>query len=141
MLLADGADRLGIVLRDAEHTDPVVARTHGDHRQQHLRRRHHLLDEEPVDHLVQRAVAADDDDAAVTAPHGVDRQLDGMELMLAEDRFAMDPLLAQQFRDTGKVVQPAAVAGHGVDDGEPLVFLDVRRRSDHGYRTGTCLSV
>ena len=39
MLLADGANGVGTVLRNTEHADPVVARPDGDHRQQHLRRR------------------------------------------------------------------------------------------------------
>ena len=141
MLLADGTDSVGAVLRNTEHADPVVARTDGDHRQQHLRRGYYLLNEQPVDHLVQRAVAADGDDAAIPAPHGLDRQFDGMELMFAEDRLAVDLLLAQQLRDTREVIQPAAVAGHGIDDGEPLMLFDVRRRSDHGYRTGICFNV
>ena len=110
MLLADGANGVGAVLRNTEHADPVVARPDGDHRQQHLRRRHHLLDEQPVDHLVQRTVAADGDDAAVAAPHGFDRQFDGVELVFAEHRLAVDLLLAQQFRDARKLVQPEAIS-------------------------------
>ena len=90
---------------------------------------------------MQRTVAADGDDAAVAAPHGFDRQFDGVELVFAEHRLAVDLLLAEQFRDARKLVQPAAVAGHGIDDGEPLMLFDVRRRSDHGYRTGMCFNV
>ena len=121
-----GTDRLhGILIaaRDAERPHPVVARTDGHHGQQHLVGTHRLLDEEAVDHLVQRAVAADDDNPPVSLAYGRDGQLRGVELVLREDRFAEDVRIAQKFRDPRKVIEPAAAAGHGIHDHKPFVGM------------------
>ncbi len=97
---------------------------------------HLLLDEQAVHHLVQRAVAPDDDDMAVAFADGRYGQLRSMELVLREDRFAADMCIAQVLRDLRKVVQPAAAAGHGIDDDEPLHVA--RRRATF---SGTLRSV
>ena len=50
--LADGLHGILIAVRNTERADPVVARSHGDHRQQHLVGTDLLLDEKSVHHLV-----------------------------------------------------------------------------------------
>ena len=125
--LADRLHGVAIAVRDAERTHPVVARTYGDDGHEHLVGAHLLLDEKPVDNLVQRAVAAHDDDAAVSLAHGRDGEFRGMELMLREDRFAKDACVAQVLGDLRKVIEPAAAAGHGIDDHEPLVVEVLHR--------------
>ena len=117
---ADGLHGVPVAVRNAERAYPVVARAHGHHGQQHLVGTHLLLDEQPVHHLVQRAVASDDDDVAVSLADGRHGQLRGVELVLREDRFATDVRIAQVLRNLRKVVQPAAASGHGIDDDEPL---------------------
>ena len=118
--LADGLHGVLIAVRDAERADPVVARAHGHHGHEHLVGTHLLLDEQPVDHLVQRPVAAHDDDPAVAFAHGRDGEFRGVELVLREDRFAEDVGIAQVFRNLWKMVKPATASGHGIDDDEPF---------------------
>ena len=50
--LLDGTNRLRVVLRQAEHTNPVVARTHSHHADSHLRGLNGLLDKQTVYNLV-----------------------------------------------------------------------------------------
>ena len=127
MALGDGPHGVLVTVRDAERADPVVARADGHDGQQHLVGPHLLLDEEPVDHLVQRAVASDHDDAAVSLPHGRHRELRRVELVFGEDRLAEDVRVAQILRDLREIVEPAAPSGHGIDDDEPLVGLHCRQ--------------
>ena len=117
------ADRLHGVLvavRNTERAHPVVARTDGDHRKQHLIGADLLLDEQPVDHLVQGAVAPDDDDMPIPLVDGRHGKFRGVELMFREDRFAEYLRIAQVARYLREMVKPAAASGHGIDDDEPF---------------------
>ena len=135
--LTDGPHGVAVAVRDAERAHPVVARADGHDGQQHLVGAHLLLDEQPVDHLVQRAVAADDDDAAVALPDGRDGEFRGVELVLGEDRFAGDVGIAQVLGYLREMVKPAAAAGHGIDDDKPF-----RSGRFHGvYLSGMLRSV
>jgi len=129
---------IAVTTRKAERPHPVVARADRHDGEQHLVGPHLALDEEPVDHLVQRAVAPHYDDATVTLLHGRNGQFRGVELMLGEDRLAEDMRLAHQPRNERKVVEPAAASGHGIDDDEPLFGF---RFHASGHFTGTLRSV
>ena len=119
--LTYGADGLRVVRRYAEHAHPVVTRTYGHNRHGHLVGRDRLLDEEAVDHLVQRAVAADDDNAAVTGIHRPHGKLRRVVLVLRKDQLVRYVVIAYELRYLGKVDQPAARSGHGIHYDEPLV--------------------
>ena len=120
MTLANGPYGFGIVGGDAEHAYPVVARTHGHHRQGHLLGRHGLLDEQTVDHLVQSAVAADNHYASVTRVHGLHREFGHVVLVLREDELVRDLVIAYELGYLRQIVQPPPRARHGIHYDEPL---------------------
>ncbi len=130
--VADGLHGIGMAFGNAESPHPVITRTNRDNGQQHLIRPHLLLDEQPVDHLVQRTVTPDDDDFPVALFHGRNGQFRGVELMLGENRLAHDMALPQQFGNQREIIQPATSTGHGIDDDEPRL-LD-------GFQTDHCFS-
>ena len=121
MTFADGAYSLRVVCRDAIHTNPVVARTHRDHRHGNLLDGCCLLNEQTIDNLMQRAVTTDDDDATIALIYGLHGKLGYMVLMLREDQLVRNLVVADEFCDMRQIDKPATKASHGIDDYIPFI--------------------
>lgn len=73
-----------------------------------------LLNEQPVDDLVDRTVAADYDNLAETVVDGLDGQFDRMVLPLGKYILGHDMTLAQQPADQRPVGQPPPLPATGL---------------------------
>lgn len=119
--LADGTYSLRIAGRYAEHTNPVVARTHSDNSYGNLLGGDHLLDEQTVDNLVQSTITTDDDDAAVALIDSLHSELGNVSLILREDQLIVDIVVAKQLGNLWQVLQATTTTCYGIDDSKPLI--------------------